>query len=526
MKLARPLEIWRSWSVRTRVLVIGGLVAVIAGGAVAAYLALKREPDQVCPPPCSLEVERPPKKAERVETVNWPLYGYDDQRTRYLPTRRVRPPFDASEWSFQAGKLLEFSPIVAKGTLYFQDKDALLYALSADRGKVEWKKQIGALGAASPAYSQGLLYAVTLQRAPGVDQGEVLALRARDGKLLWRRQLPGRSETSPIVVGGNVIVGSESGDVFAFNRRNGKVDWQVSTAGEVKGGLALDDGVLYGANYAGQVFALRASSGAYVWQSSTQGSSFGRGGPVYSTPAVAFGRVYLGSIDGRVYSFDQDTGDLAWSHSTGDWVYAAPAVAETRRAGPTVYVGSKDQNFYALDAKTGAVRWQKDLGGIVLGAASVLGETVYVAGLGPNIGTFGFDVKTGKKVFESELGEYNPVISDGNRMYLTGSSNIRAFEHETKAERKRAAERRRKERAALAARHKRQREAKADKRKRQREVRSAKLERQRQAAAAKRKRQRAARAAKLERQRSAHRRRRQHGGTDGGGRGGGSERGG
>ena len=135
--------------------------------------------------------EEKPTRAEEVKTVDWPLYGYDAQRTRYLPTKRVKPPFDASEWSFQAGKLLEFSPIVAKGTLYFQDKDALFYALSADKGKVEWSKDIGGLGAASPAYSHGVVYAVTLQRAPGVEQGEALALRAKDGKLLWRFRCPG-----------------------------------------------------------------------------------------------------------------------------------------------------------------------------------------------------------------------------------------------------------------------------------------------------------------------------------------------
>ena len=119
----------------------------------------------------------------------------------------------------------------------------------------------------------------------------------------------------------------------------------------------------------------------------------------------------------------------------------------------------------------------------MLGAASVLGEVVYVAGLGPNIGTFGFDVKTGKKVFEYELGEYNPVISDGRRMYLTGSSNIRAFEHETKAERRSEAHRRSgsagEGRAAAAAaageapKHQRQREAKRAKQQRQHEAKAA-----------------------------------------------------
>jgi hypothetical protein len=50
--------------------------------------------------------------------------------------------------------------------------------------------------------------------------------------------------------------------------------------------------------------------------------------------------------------------------------------------------------------------------------------------IGPNIGTFGYDVKTGKKVFYSDQGEYNPVISDGKKVYLTGTSTIRAFKPE------------------------------------------------------------------------------------------------
>ena len=44
--MARVLKIWRSWSVRRRLLVVGGAGAVVvAGAAVAAYLALKRPAD-------------------------------------------------------------------------------------------------------------------------------------------------------------------------------------------------------------------------------------------------------------------------------------------------------------------------------------------------------------------------------------------------------------------------------------------------------------------------------------------------
>ena len=74
------------------------------------------------------------------------------------------------------------------------------------------------------------------------------------------------------------------------------------------------------------------------------------------------------------------------------------------------------------------MRWQHPVGGIVLGSSSVVGETVYVSVIGPNIGTFGYNVRRGKKVFYNDQGEYNPVISDGKKIYLTGASTIRAFE--------------------------------------------------------------------------------------------------
>ena len=152
-----------------------------------------------------------------------------------------------------------------------------------------------------------------------------------------------------------------------------------------------------------------------------------RGGGIYSTPAVAWGRVYLGSLDGRIYSFVEKTGELAWSHSTGAEVYPSPAVADTPHSPPTVYAGSQDKHFYALDARTGEVRWEHPLDGVVLGSSSVVGETVYVSMIGPNTGTIGYRVKDGKKVFEYDQGEYNPVISDGEKIYLTGYSTIRAF---------------------------------------------------------------------------------------------------
>lgn len=402
------------------------VVALAAGGlGVLAYELLKRPADVSNEDVDFVEKGgQKPKKPKKPKdlTVDWPTYGLNDARTRYFPTEVVRPPFDSSDWSYQAGKLLEFSPIIVDERIYFMDIDARFYALDARTGKLLWRDRIGKLNATAPAYSNHRLFAVNLE------PGQAVALRPRDGKVLWRRPLPGRSESSPLAFKDKLVIfGCECGTVFALDQKDGSIEWTVQTGGPIKGALAQGKGNVYGGNYAGEVFSIDAETGNEEWRINTIGGSFGRGGGVYSTPAVAYGRVYFGSIDSRVYSVDMDNGAIAWSKSTGAEVYSGPVVADVRGTRPSVYIGSADDNFYALDAKTGAVRWQRDTGGDVTGAGSVIGDVAYVSVIGEAIGTIGYDVKDGDVVFEHELGEYNPAITDGQRLYLTGYSELRAF---------------------------------------------------------------------------------------------------
>ena len=214
--------------------------------------------------------------------------------------------------------------------------------------------------------------------------------------------------------------GSESGTVYAMDADDGDVRWRFKAGGAVKGGLALADGRLYFGDYGGRAYAIRESNGASVWRASTNGGRFGLGsGNFYSTPAVAFGRVYMGNTDGRVYSFAASSGKLAWSKSTGGYVYASPAVAQVPGGRPLVYIGSYSGRFYALDARSGDVRWSRGGNGKISGGATVIGDIVYYADLG-NRRTIGLDARSGRKLFEHPRGSYNPVVSDGETIYLTG----------------------------------------------------------------------------------------------------------
>jgi outer membrane protein assembly factor BamB len=367
--------------------------------------------DQPAQPPA----EQPKEKRRRKETFVWPDFGYTPNRARYLPASQVEPPFKTI-WKYRGDRqLMEFPPVLAGGYLYIVRNDGVAVALSAKTGNIKWQRRIGSLNASSPGYDRGRLYVATLS-------GHITALRAKTGRILWRKKLASRSESSPIVVNNRVFFGSENGTVYAMDASTGKVAWTHKAGGAVKGALAFSDGKLYFGDYGGSVTALDLR-GHQVWKTGTSGRSFGRVGRVYSTAAVKFGRVYLGSLDGRVYSFVASSGKLAWSHSTGNYVYGSPAVARVPGTGPTVYIGSYDGNFYALDARNGKQRWKHNAGSKISGSPTIVGKIVYFANLGAKE-TSGLDVRTGKRVFKFDRGSFTPVIADDKRLYLTGYTTL------------------------------------------------------------------------------------------------------
>ena len=71
--------------------------------------------------------------------------------------------------------------------------------------------------------------------------------------------------------------------------------------------------------------------------------------PNSSSPAVANGVVYIGSLDDNVYALNASTGAELWSYATGlPIVCASPAVANG-----VVYVGSLDGRVYAFGLPRG-----------------------------------------------------------------------------------------------------------------------------------------------------------------------------
>lgn len=447
---------------RPRVLVALGLVAVLSAGAgVAAYLVAAKEPGDVSNPEVEFDAPPPtttapaattpttPTRPQRPRTVDWPRYGYTQGRTRtFQPDRPLDGPW-RRDWVRQASALTEFPPVIWDGTLYLLVDDGTLMAFRATNGKVRWKRRVGALAASSPAVDEYRLFVVLLEGSKGSGRGKIISLSRRTGRILWAKALPSRGESSPLLRDGKVFFGTENGTLYCLDARSGRQLWTYRASGAIKGSPSYDAGKLYVGSYGGDVQAIRASDGKLLWKS---GAARGlvRSGNFYATAAVAYGRVYIGSTDGREYSFSSSSGKLAWARQTGGYVYSSAAVDNVPKVGPTVFVGSYDGRFYAFDARSGKTRWSYDAKGRISGSPTVIGKTVYFANLAKRE-TVGLSTDRGHVVFRRATGSFDPIVSDGVKLYLTGSSSVtalREIEPRTPAQRRAARARAAAQRAA------------------------------------------------------------------------------
>jgi polyvinyl alcohol dehydrogenase (cytochrome) len=82
----------------------------------------------------------------------------------------------------------------------------------------------------------------------------------------------------------------------------------------------------------------------------------------FGQPAVAAGRVFVGTDIGYVYSLDAKSGCVYWSYQAKGNVRGGPSVGPVKGRGDTkygVFFGDAHANVYAVDAQTGQELWTK-----------------------------------------------------------------------------------------------------------------------------------------------------------------------
>ncbi len=103
----------------------------------------------------------------------------------------------------------------------------------------------------------------------------------------------------------------------------------------------------------------------------------------WALPAVAGGRVFVGSHNGTVYSLDAASGCIHWTFVAGGGVRTAISLSPRAGGRHAIYFGDSNATAYALDAETGEVLWRTRVDdhplGRITGAPTLHGEQLFVA---------------------------------------------------------------------------------------------------------------------------------------------------
>lgn len=226
-----------------------------------------------------------------------------------------------------------------------------------------------------PVIDGELIYAASAE-------GEIEAVTIAKGKTVWDADLK-RLLVGGVGVGDNILlVGSAAGEVIALDKQDGSMLWTVEVGGEVLAAPQTNGELVFVQTFDGQMLALSIEDGARVW-------SFRSTMPVLtlrgtSTPLLFRDSVIAGFANGRVISFEMETGAVRWNSR----VALAKGDSEIQRIididgdllqdANVLYAVSYQGSIAAIDVASGRVVWSKD-------ASSYVGmsegfDNVYVTG--------------------------------------------------------------------------------------------------------------------------------------------------
>lgn len=232
----------------------------------------------------------------------------------------------------------------------------------------------------------------------------------------------------PVVLNGIVFTMDSDAVVTAFALADGKQLWRVDTkpkehddSTNVGGGLGADGTTLYAVNGLSLLVALDIATGKEKWHQDL-------GVPGRSAPMIADGRVFVTTIDDRLFAYTAADGRQLWTHEA-----SAPVTAMLGEPAPAYYqglvvVGFGSGELACLRADSGSVVWTDSLGsteGRATGGAeflSIRGLPIIVNGLVYAISIGGLlvcnDVPTGRRVWDRQIaGNDTPYIA-GDWMFL------------------------------------------------------------------------------------------------------------
>ncbi len=245
------------------------------------------------------------------------------------------------------------APTLRGGRLFIVTADNRLVALNAQSGEELWDvpggaEEAGLLGGAAPAASDDAVVAA-------LSTGEVVAVRAANGRELWRNSLAALRRFDfgaklsdiggqPVLAGDAVYAASASGRAAAFALRTGNRIWERRVGSTETPWIAGN--WLFLVTTEAELAAMDRRQGLVRWVKALQRfeDPEERSGEYrYAGPVLAGENLVLIRSDGQIRFHSPETGEAVLGIDTGDETILPPVVADT-----TLYSLSNDGTLRAF----------------------------------------------------------------------------------------------------------------------------------------------------------------------------------
>jgi len=242
-------------------------------------------------------------------------------------------------------------------------------------------------------------------------------IRTEEKAVIWKFNLGFEVvDSSPIISGGKVYIGSYDHYLYCLDVNDGDVVWKYKTGHVIRSTPAVSDGKVYISSFDSYLYCLNANNGNFIWKSKVaiyKSSDWKKHiGISDSSPAISNGKVYIGSSDSYIYCLNADNGNILWKYKTGGAIYSTPSISDEK-----IYISSFDSYLYCLNADNGSVIWKYKTEGMGYSSPAVSNGKVYI---GPkNSGFYCFNANSGNVIWKYNIGiNYSsPTVYDG-KVYI------------------------------------------------------------------------------------------------------------
>jgi len=261
-----------------------------------------------------------------------------------------------------SGRALLTTPVVVDGRVYAMDVEYRITALNLDSGAEIWRHKPKVPDEDEDTFGGGLAFdAGRIFVTTGF--GDVLALDAKTGTLIWRENVSGPVRSAPTATGGRVYVITIDNQLTVLDSTTGRKQWGHTAISESAGLLGGSSVAVSGSTVivpysSGELFAMRAENGRVVWSDNLTAvrrvDAMANLAAIRGNPVIDRGAVIAISHSGRMVAIDQRSGARIWERNIGGvdtpWV-----------AGDFVYVLSNENEVFCLTRRGGRIRWVQSL---------------------------------------------------------------------------------------------------------------------------------------------------------------------